>query len=84
MPLCELAEVIDHPLRVGSEVVRPIFVQKNASRVVVIVSIAADVIALLDNQTRLAELCGDSLSQHRAGKACANDKEIKFHFDSGT
>jgi hypothetical protein len=39
----------------------------------VIVSVSADVIALLNNQTRLAELRGNSFRQDRPGKTGANN-----------
>jgi hypothetical protein len=46
---------------------------QHTGRIVMIVSVAPDVVALLDNQASLAELAGDALSKHGAGKARAYD-----------
>ena len=56
----------------------------HAGFVVMIVSVAADVIAPLDDETGLAELGGDVLRQYCAGKTRADDQKIKvFHWESG-
>ncbi len=77
-PFCELAEVVDDALRVGAKVVRPIVVDLNTSIVVMIIGVASDVSALIDNEARLAELARDALGQDRAGEPGAHDEKIKF------
>jgi hypothetical protein len=41
----------------------PVIVDQDARRIVVIVSIATDVVALLDNEASLAQLAGDAFRE---------------------
>ena len=68
-----MAQIIDDPLRVRAEVVRAVIVEEDAGVIVVIVGVAPDVVALLDNQASLAELASDTLGKHGAGEARAYD-----------
>jgi len=61
MPFGELAQVIDNPRSVGAEIVRPVGVDEDAGLVVFVIGIAPEVIALLDNETRLSLLRGKAL-----------------------
>ncbi len=72
-PLGELAQVIDDALRVCAEIMRPVIMDQHTGRIVMIISVAPDVVALLDNQASLAELAGDALGKHGAGKSRAYD-----------
>jgi hypothetical protein len=47
--------------------------------VVMIVSVAADVTAPLDDERGFAELGGDAFGQYRAGEPRADDQEVIFH-----
>ena len=46
---------------------------QNAGLVVVIVSVAGDVMPAFNDQTRLAQLAGDPFGQYRTGKARSDD-----------
>ncbi len=43
-----------------------------------IIGVAADMSALIDNEARPAELARDALGQDRAGEPGAHDEKIKF------
>src|SRR5262249_1032687 len=79
-PLGELAQIVDDALRVGAEIMRAVIVQQHAGFVVMIVSVAADVIAPVDDKAGLAKLIGNPFRQHGPGKPSADDEKIKsFH-----
>ena len=58
---------------------RAVIVHEHTGFVVMVVSVAADVIAAVDDQASLAELGGDALGHDRAGKTRAYDQKIKLH-----
>ena len=59
---------------------RAVIVQQDAGFVVMIVSVAADVIASVDHKAGLAKLIGNPFRQHGPGKPRADDDKIKsFH-----
>ena len=61
----------------------PVVVDEDAGGIVMIVGVATDVVALFDNEATFAELAGDTLSKHGAGKTCPNDQEIKLFHETG-
>ena len=76
-PLRELAQIIDNALRIRAEIMRAVIVNEYTRLIAMIISIAGDVVTALDHEAGLAELTGNPLCQDRAGKASANDQEIK-------
>ena len=58
---------------------RPVIVKQDSRPVTMIVGVAADVIAFFDDKACLAKLAGNSLGQHRTGKTCTDDQEIKHY-----
>ena len=57
-----------------------ILVDKNAGGVIIIVSVAADMISPIANQNRFAHATSQPLREHASGKSSAND-EIIDHGD---
>ena len=80
MPLRELREIFANPWRIRPEIMRPIGMDEHAVRIIVVVSIPANVVALVHNQTTLAELSGQPLGYGQAGKTSANNEEIEHFF----
>ena len=76
-PLGELRQVVEHALRVGVEDVRPVAMHQHAGLVEVVVGIAADVVAPVDDQHAPVELAGKPLGQHAAGEAAADDEVVE-------
>ncbi len=76
-PLGELGQVVEDALRVGVEDVRAVRVDQDAVVVVVVVGIAADVGAPVDEQDLLAGLRGQALGQHAAGEAGPDDQIVE-------
>jgi hypothetical protein len=76
MPLRELAKVVHDARGVGAEIVRPVGMDKNASLIVFVVSIAAEVIALIDNKAGLALLGREALGNSQASEAGADDEAV--------
>jgi hypothetical protein len=72
-----LTEIIDDALRIGPKVMRSISVKEHAGAIVMIVGVAPNVIAFLDDEASLAKLAGNALGQDRTREARTNNKEIK-------
>ena len=65
---------------------RAIGVDENAMVIILVVGIAADMVAFLNNERGLATLSGGPFGEGKAGKTGANDKIVVFQFflQSGT
>ena len=91
LPVGKFAQIIDDSLRVRPEIVRAVIVHEYSRFVVMIVSIARDMIAAFDDKACFAELVRDSFRQNRAREARAHNQVIKalghwavtFHATSG-
>ena len=68
-PFGEPGQVIPHVLRIGVEDMRAIAGDQDPGRVLLVISVARDVVAAVDQQHALARLRRQPLRQHRAGKA---------------
>ena len=60
---------------------RPIGVDEHAMRIIMVISIPANVVALVHNQTTLAELSGQPLGYGQAGKTSAYYEEVEHFLD---
>ena len=58
------------------EDVRPVLVDQDAVVVVVVVGVAADVVAPVDDEHALPELRRQALGHHRAGEAGPDDQHV--------
>jgi len=76
MPIGELAEVIHDAGGIGPKVVGAVFVDEDAAVVIVIVGIAANVVAAVNDKAGLATLGGETLGENGPSKASAYDEEI--------
>ncbi len=76
-PVGELREVLIDTLRVRVEDVRPVLVDEHARVVVMVVRVAADVRAAVDEQHLLIELRREPFRRHTAGETCPNDEVIE-------
>ena len=54
---------------------------QNATRIIVVISIPADVVALINHQTALAELRREALGHCQAGKTGTNNEKIEHSLD---
>src|SRR6187402_218947 len=77
-PLGKLAEVVEDFLGVGMEDVRPILMNQHAGSVVLVVGIAADVHALIDDEDLVAGVGREPFRHDRPGKA-GSDNEVVEH-----
>ena len=73
-PRGEAREVVEDALRVRVEDVRPVAVDEQAVVVVVVVRVAGDVRALVDDEHALAELGREPFGEDGAGEAGADDE----------
>ncbi len=76
MPLGKLTEIINDARGVGAEVVGSVGVDKDAGLVVFVVGVAAKMVALLDNETRLPLLRGETLCNCKARKSGSNNEAV--------
>src|SRR5262249_41645958 len=76
-PLRELGKILENPLRVGMEDVRPILVDQDAIFIVAVVGVPADMVPLVDDQNSLPGLAGQPLGEHAARKSRPDDQIIK-------
>lgn len=77
VPLSELTQVVNNARSVGAEVMRSVGVDEDAGFVVFVVSVPAEVISLLNDETRLPLLCGETLGNRQAGKAGTDNDAVK-------
>src|SRR6476661_952557 len=75
--------MIDDLFAVGVEDVRPVFVIKDAGLVGLVIGVAADMGAPVDEQDPRTMLARQTLGEHRAGKAGADDQIIIFGAATG-
>ena len=61
------------------EDVRPVFVDEHAGVVVVVVSVAGDVVAAVHDEDLFVAHTGETLGEHAAGESRADDEVIKCH-----
>ena len=61
MPFRELREIFANPRRIRPEIMRPVGVNEHTMRVVMVVSVPSDVVALVHHQTTLAQLSCEPL-----------------------
>ena len=59
---------------------RPVGVNEHAVRIIVVIRIPSDMIALLHNQTTLAQLSRQALGHGEPGKTRAYDEKVKHFF----
>ena len=76
-PRREPAQIVHDRPGVGVEDVRPVAVDHDAGGVVAVVGVAADVRPAVDEEDALVGLGGQTLGQHAAGEASADDKVVK-------
>ena len=76
-PLRELRKVLEHVGRVRMEDMRSILMHKDSVIVVMIVSVAANVIATVADKDALVEFARQPLSDDAAGKSRANDEIVE-------
>ena len=73
MPLGELGEILDDVGGIRAEVVGAVLVNQDAGRVILVLGIATDMTALLNDGTAGAELAGEPLGKGEPGEAGADD-----------
>ena len=76
-PPGEARQVAEHLVRVGVEDVRTVAVNQQSLMVILIVGVAADVIAAVDQQHAAVAFTGDPFGKNGAGVACPNDQIIE-------
>jgi hypothetical protein len=76
-PFGELGEIGEYVARVGMENMRPVFVDQNTLIVVMVVSIAADMIPYIADQNALVGDARKSFREDAAGKAGADDQIVE-------
>ena len=76
-PFREAGQVIVGLLAVGVEDVRPIAVHEDAGLVILVVGVAGDVIALLDDEHAQPPLLGQLAGGHGTGESGADDHRVK-------
>src|SRR5439155_19184258 len=75
-PFGELREIFDDLVTVGVENVRPVFVVENAVGIGLIKSVAADVVAPVDQQHARVVLARQPFAEDRTGETGADDQII--------
>src|SRR3954447_530596 len=78
-PLGELREVLDDAIGVGVEDVRPVPMDEDARVVVLVVRVAADMRAAVDDEDALTEDGCDSLGDDAAGEPRPDDDPVEPH-----
>src|SRR5205085_187589 len=75
-PFGELRQIVDHLLAVGVEDVRAVLVVENPGLVRLVVSVAADMVAPIDEKDSRAMLRRQPFSKNGAGKTGSDDQII--------
>ena len=78
VPFGELAEVLADAVGIRAEIMRAVGVEEDAGGIVMIVGVAGDVVAAIDDQAACAALAGEPLGEHRPGEARADDEVINL------
>ena len=73
MPFRKTGKVFNDPGRIGSEVMRAVFVNQNTRRVIPVPGITSDVITLLDDRTPRPELARQPLGKHQTREPGTDD-----------
>src|SRR4051812_27095766 len=76
MPLRELRQILADSRRIGSEIMRAIFMEKHARSIVLVVRIAPDVRASIHDQAIQPALRREPLRQDRPGVSAADNKDV--------
>ena len=84
MPFRELREVFTNPRRIRPEIMWSVGVNEHTMRVVLIISVAANMVALVHNQAALAQLSSQPLRHGQAGKPGTYDQEVEHFLDRMT
>ena len=81
-PLGEARQILEHIAAVGVKDVGPVLVHEHARIVVMVVRIAADVVALVDDEHRLAGVCCETLCHDAACESGSDNEVVKHRFSS--
>jgi len=76
-PVGEVAEVVEHIFGVGVKDMRAILVHQNTILIVMVVSVASNVAALVNDEYFFIATGSQPFGQHAAGKTGPNDKIIE-------